>query len=159
MAAYLNLTDADRQQFEQFLALQVYGDPETTSYLHVVCAKYVVDSQRVLLTQERCAIYGAWAIWDREVKRSHLAHVHHREAIKDMLSALIQYKTESPLSETVLRAAAETAMFWARWDEVYLGQLRNSGTKTTAAYNAELAELALAKHCDGDTLGSMARWM
>jgi hypothetical protein len=73
--------------------------------------------------------------------------------------ALIQHKTESPLSETVLRAAAEKAVFWARWDEVHLGQLRNSGTKTAAAYNTELAELALAKHCDGDTLGGMARWM
>jgi len=157
LAAYLTLTDDDRHQFEQFLALQVYGDPETDSYLHLACAKYVADSERVLHNYEGHAIYDAWSAWNSELKKSHLADIHRREAIKDLLSILIQHKTEdSSLTELAILEAAEKTMSWASWDEVYLTQLHNSGT-TTAAYNAERAERGLANQLDGDNLGRMAR--
>jgi hypothetical protein len=158
IAAYLTLTDDDRQQFEQFLALQVYGDPETNSYLHLACTKYVADSERVMHTYEHFAIYNAWSTWDCELKKSHLAHKHQREAIKDLLGALIQLECPgSSLPELELYKAAEKTMFWAGLDEVYLLQLHNAGM-TSETYNAKLAALALAKHLDdGDSLGCKVR--
>jgi hypothetical protein len=67
--------------------------------------------------------------------------------------------TGAPASVPIDRSltpAADKTMFWASCDEVYLTQLHNSGT-TTAAYNAEQAERAIANQLDGDNLGRMAR--
>jgi hypothetical protein len=62
------------------------------------------------------------------VKRANLWEFERREAVREMLGALISNKNKARLDDDEVLAAAEKALEWTRWHEhnLELSRLRNS---------------------------------
>jgi hypothetical protein len=129
ISAYIDLPENGREYVEQFLALQVYGDAGTGHYTpgrnrrraesvdeHVMCGcvKMTFDEPR--------------SKWAKMIRKANLLPFERREAVREMLGALISQKNKQRLNDSELREVAEKALEWTGWDENNCAQsrLRNS---------------------------------
>jgi hypothetical protein len=73
-------------------------------------------------------VHEPWSKWAKMITKANLWEFERREAVREMLGALISQKNKSCLNESELREAAEKALEWTQWDEhnCALSRLRNS---------------------------------
>jgi hypothetical protein len=129
ISAYINLPENGREYVEHFLALQVYGDAGMGHYTpgrkrrraesvdeHVMC-------ECVMMT-----FHEPWSKWAKMVTKANLWEFERREAVREMLGAVISQKNKACLNDSELHEAAEKALQWTRWDEhnCALSRLQNS---------------------------------
>jgi hypothetical protein len=125
ISSYVNLTDNDREYVEHFLALQVYGDAGMDHYTpgsnrHRV---ELVD-QHVMCECVKMTVHEPWSKWAKMITKANLWEFERREAVREMLGALISQKNKSCLNDSELLEAAEKALEWTRWDENNRAQSR-----------------------------------
>jgi hypothetical protein len=129
ISSYVNLTENDREYVEHFLALQVYGDAGMDHYTPGP-NRHRVESvdQHVMCDCMTMTVYEPWSKWSQMITKANLWEFERREAVREMLGALIGQKNKSRLNDSELREAAEKALEWTRWDEhnCALSRLRNS---------------------------------
>jgi hypothetical protein len=129
ISAYVNLSENGRECLEHFLALQVYGDADMGHYTPGPNRHRVepVD-QDVMCECMKMTVSEPWSKWAKMITKANLWEFERREAVREMLGALIRQKNKSCLNDSELREAAERALEWTRWDEhnCALSRLRNS---------------------------------
>src|ERR1700722_6820282 len=129
ISAYVNLPENGRDYVEQFLALQVYGDAGMGHYT-TRPDRHRVESvdQHVMCECVELAVHEPWTRWAQIIKKANLREFERREAVREMLGALISQKNKACLNDSELREAAERALQWTLWDEhnCALSRLHNS---------------------------------
>jgi hypothetical protein len=126
IAAYVKLSEDEKEIAEDFLAFQVYGEEGMHPY-----RLFVEDSGelRVEPSTDECPLFSwakPWAEWAQEIRESVLAGLEPREAVRAMLGALIRQRDKKHLTGLELREAAKTALAWTRGDAKHLKCLRRS---------------------------------
>ena len=143
ISAYVNLPETGREYFEHFLALQAYGDAGMGHYTPGSNRDRVESvDQHVMCECVMMTVYEPWSKWARMITKANLWEFERREAVREMLGALISQKNKSCLNDSDLREAAERALEWTRRDEhnCALSRLRNS-----AEYKSCLEAIASGK--------------
>lgn len=129
ISAYVNLSENGRDYVEQFLALQVYGDAGMDHYIPGP-NRHRVESvdHHVMCECVEMAVHEPWSKWAQMIKKANLWEFERREAVREMLGALISQKNKACLNDSELREATEKALEWTQWDENNSAQsrLRNS---------------------------------
>ena len=129
LSSYVNLSENDREYVEQFLALQVYGDAGMDHYTPG-SKRHRGESidPHVLCECVKTTFHEPWLKWAKTITKANLREFERREAVREMLGALISQKNKSRLDDSELREAAAKALEWTRWDEhnCALARLRNS---------------------------------
>jgi hypothetical protein len=129
ISAYLNLSENNREYVEGFLALQVYGDAGMGHYTPGRNRRRAESvDEHVMCECVKMTFHEPWSQWAKMVRKANLWEFERREAVREMLGALIGQKNKSRLNDSELREAAEKALEWTRWDEHNraLSRLRNS---------------------------------
>jgi hypothetical protein len=118
ISAYVNLPENGREYVEHFLALQVYGDAGMGHYTPG-SNRHRVESvdQHVMCECVKMTVHEPWSKWAKMITKANLWEFERREAVREMLGALICQKNKSCLNDSELREAAEKALEWTRWDE------------------------------------------
>jgi hypothetical protein len=108
ISSYVNLTENDREYVEHFLALQVYGDAGMDHYTPGP-NRHRVESvdQHVMCECMTMTVYEPWSKWSQMITKANLWEFERREAVREMLGALIGQKNKSRLNDSELREAAE----------------------------------------------------
>jgi hypothetical protein len=129
LSSYVNLSENGREYVEQFLALQVYGDAGMDHYTPDF-KRHRVESvdPHVLCECVKMTFQEPWSQWAKMITKANLWEFERREAVREMLGALISQKNKSRLDDSELREAAAKALEWTRRDEhnCALARLRNS---------------------------------
>jgi hypothetical protein len=129
ISSYLNLPENGRDYVEQFLALQAYGDAGMGHYTPGP-NRHRVESvgEHVMCECVKMTVHEPWSKWAKMITKANLWEFERREAVREMLGALISRKNKSCLNDSELREAAEKALEWTRSDEhnCALSRLRNS---------------------------------
>jgi hypothetical protein len=143
ISAYVNLPETGREYFELFLALQAYGDAGMGHYTPASNRDRVESvDQHVMCECVKMTVYEPWSKWARMITKANLWEFERREAVREMLGALIGQKNKSRLNDSELHEAAAKALEWTRWDEHNraLSRFRNS-----SEYKSSLEAIASGK--------------
>ncbi|MDR3737350.1 MAG: hypothetical protein P4L10_17720 [Acidobacteriaceae bacterium] len=118
ISAYVNLlAEGGRECVEEFLALQVYGEAGMGYYTPAPKRRRVSSAEEPFMCEWVLTVHNAWSKWAKIIKKANLREFERREAVREMLGALIQQKNKSSLENSELHQAAEQALEWTRWDE------------------------------------------
>ena len=118
ISAYINLSETGREYVEGFLAAQVYGDAGMGHYTPGRNRRRVESvDEHVMCECVKMTFHEPWSKWVKMVTRANLWEFERREAVREMLGALISQKNKSSLNDCELREAAEKALEWTRRDE------------------------------------------
>jgi hypothetical protein len=143
ISAYVNLSENGKQYVEGFLAAQVYGDAGMGHYTPGRKRRRAEPVDEHLMCEcVKMTLHEPWSKWAKMVTKANLWEFERREAVREMLGALIRQKNKSCLDDSELREAAERALEWTRWDEdnCALSRLRNS-----PEYKTRLEAIATAE--------------
>jgi hypothetical protein len=125
ISAYVNLPEDGKVCVELFLALQVYSDAGIGHYTPGQNGHRVESvDQHVMCYCMKMTVHEPWSKWAKMVTKANLSEFERREAVPEMLGALISQKNKSYLNDSELREAAEKALEWTRWDETNRAQSR-----------------------------------
>jgi len=118
ISSYVSLPENGRDYVERFLALEVYGDAGMGHYTpgpnrH---REESVD-EHVMCECVEMTVHEPWSKWAKMITQANLWEFERREAVREMLGALISQKNKSCLNDSELREAAEKALEWTQWDE------------------------------------------
>jgi hypothetical protein len=143
IAAYVELTEDFKEEFERFLAFQVYGENGMQSYLPA--SDDGVDSAGQFLADEHSTVglHEPWAEWAQGIRRASLNDFERREAVRTMLGALIRQKDRFRFSGLELRNAAKGTLGWTRWDAKHSSGLRSKGFRTKSEVEAWTVKLVV----------------
>jgi len=113
ISAYINLSENNREYVEGFLALQVYGDAGMGHYTPGRNRRRAESvDEHVLCECVKMTFHEPWSKWAKMVTKANLWEFERREAVREMLGALISQKNKSRLEDSELREAAEKALEW-----------------------------------------------
>ena len=128
ISAYVNLPEDNRECVEEFLALHVYGDAGMGHYTPDRNRRRAESVEHVMCVCVKMIFHEPWSNWAKVIRKANLREFERREAVREMLGALISQKNKSRLNDSELRGAAEKALEWTRWDEhnCALSRLENS---------------------------------
>lgn len=118
LSSYVDLSEGDREYVERFMALQVYGDAGMDHYTPGSKRSRIgSDDPPVLCECLEMTFNGSWSKWANMIKRANLREFERREAVREMLGALISQKNKGSLNDSELGEAAEKALEWTHWDK------------------------------------------
>jgi hypothetical protein len=148
VSAYINLSVDDREHVEGFLALQVYGNAGMGPYSAGRNHRRAESVDEHATCQcGNVTFHGPWSEWARMITEANLWKSERRDAVREMLGALISQKNKPRCNNSESREVAEKALEWIQKDEYNSAhlRLRNSpGYKellTAAAFNVDRAEI------------------
>ena len=144
IAAYVKLSKDEKEIAEGFLALQIYGEGGTYPYRPFPEDPWELE---VPSSTEKCPLLcweKPWSDWAQVIRESLLFDSERREAVKEMLGALIRQKDRRRrLTDQDLREAAKTTLGWTRWDAKHLKWLwRTLGVTSRSEHNAWIERTA-----------------
>ena len=136
IAAYLKLSEDEKEIAEHFLAHQVYG--EKGMYPYRAFPEDPWEAQ-VPSSPSECPLdcwEKPWSEWAQEIRESLLMDCERGEAVREMLGALIRQKDRKRLTDLDLREAAKSTLGWTRWDAKHLKRLRSLGFTSLSEHHA-----------------------
>jgi hypothetical protein len=138
IAAYVKLSKDEKEIAEGFLALQIYREGGMYPYRPF---PEVPWEPEVPSSTDGCPLLcweKPWSDWAQVIRESLLFDSERREAVKEMLGALIRQKDRRRrLTDQDLREAAKTTLGWTRWDAKLLKWLwRTLGVTSRSEHNA-----------------------
>jgi hypothetical protein len=153
IAAYVKLSEDEKQDAERFLALHVYG--QEGMYPYRVFPENPWNSQVPSSTYE-CPLsrwVKPWSDWAQEIRESLLTPFERGEAVRAMLGALIHQKDRMRLTDLDLRESAKTTLGWTRWDAKHLKELRSLGFASLSQHYAWMEKTAAEERVKGGVAG------
>jgi hypothetical protein len=160
IAAYVKLSKDEKEIAEDFLALQIYGEGGMYPYRPFPELPWKLE---VPSATDECPPLGwekPWSDWAQVIRGSLLIGSERREAVKEMLGALIRQKDRRRrLTDQNLHEAAKTTLGWTRWDAKRLKWLwRTLGVTSLFEHNAwiekSVAELWAKRRVRGKRKGA-----